>query len=136
MASGTGDESGRLDYETCRETTPTQIKQPYLKHSHSKPGIQVNQKHMKKCQDLLKNIRASIQWNIVATASAVSETRDVLQKQLEFIDTIEKNLLDLKYVKCSDFQGEIQSFLMTLHQLTQGQNELREKVSQLLDFST
>ena len=53
----------------------------------------------------------------------------MLQKQLEFIDTIEKNLTDYKYAKCSDLIGEIQSFLMTLFGLTSGSNDVREKVS-------
>ena len=72
----------------------------------------------------------------VVQVCAASENREVLQKQLEFIDIIEKNLECYKYAKCSDFIGEIQSFLITLFGLTSGFNEVREKVSQLLDFST
>ena len=130
LASGTQEEPPMFD------PTPTQKNQGNIKYQ--KTGIQVNAKHLKKCQDLLKAIRSSQQWIVVVQAVSVTENRDVLQKQLEFIDTIEKNLVDLKYAKCSDLIGEIQSFLMTLFGLTSGEgNEhARDKVSQLLDYST
>ena len=73
MVKGTGDENDRRDYSNVNESTPTQNKQPGLKHQKSIGGIQVNQKHLKKCQDLLKTIKASTHWTQVCTASAISD---------------------------------------------------------------
>lgn len=53
-----------------------------------------------------------------------------------FLDTIEKNLNEYKYAKCSDLIAEIQAFVMTLFTLTQGLGDIRVKVSELLDFAT
>ena len=65
----------------------------------------------------------------------MSENRETFQKQLAFIDTIEKNLHDVKYERCKDFIGEINNFLIDCHRLTRGESDIREKVSSLLDFS-
>jgi len=91
---------------------------------------------LKKCQELLKNIQASHFWIAVAQSVAVCEKKDMLQQQLTQVDVIDKNLNELKYAKCQDFQGDIQRFLMTLFTGTSGMPDLREKVSQLLDFAT
>ena len=78
MALGTGDVSAAMDYNNVSETTPTHTKGPSLKYG--KQGIQVNTKHLKKCQELLRNIQASHFWSAVAGSVAVCEKKDMLQQ--------------------------------------------------------
>ena len=51
------------------------------------------------------------------------------------METIEKNLNEYKYQKASDVIGEINCFLMTLFNLTNG-SEAKDRMSELLIYST
>ena len=81
LASGTQGEPTQFD-----PSQPTINKQSTIKNQKS--GISVNQKHLRKSQDLIKNIKSSQQWQAVAQAINGSDAKETYEKELEFIDTI------------------------------------------------
>lgn len=80
---------------------------------------------------MISNIRNSQEW---ATVVESATTSNELQRQLESLAIIEKGLVENNYKTGSDLIRDINTFLISLHHHTYGQINIRDKISQLIDF--